>query len=93
MSVSFVIADSMIFRQFNDTESSAIESVSILHNHVTVCYKSNTEKQYIFRASELFTDVIRDAIVNYNPEEISIGSLIAKARKSGDLEIIEIWDF
>lgn len=90
MSISFDIAESMLFRQFSDTESSAIESVSVLHQNVTVCYKSNTQKQYIFRASDMFGAVIRDAIRHYNSDEISIGSLIAKARKSGDLEIIEI---
>lgn len=90
MSVSFDITESMLFRQFSDTESSAIESVSVLHQNVTVCYKSNTEKQYIFRASDMFAPVIRDAIRHFNPEEISIGSLIAKARKNGDLQIIEM---
>jgi hypothetical protein len=90
MSVSFDITESMLFRQFDDTESSAIDSVSVLHQNVTVAYKSNPSKQYIFRASEMFGAVIRDAIRHYNSEEISIGSLIAKARKSGDLEIIEI---
>jgi len=61
MSVSFDITESMLFRQFDDTESSAIDSVSVLHQNVTVAYKSNPSKQYIFRASEMFGAVIRDA--------------------------------
>ncbi len=80
----------MLYRQFSVEESSAIYCISVLHNNVTVAYHSNTEKQYIFRASDIFAPVIRDAIRHFNPAEISIGKLIAKARKVGDLEIINI---
>ena len=83
----------MLYREFSDIESTAIHCISVLHNNVTIAFKNNTEKQYIFRASEDFAPVIRDAIRHFNAEEISIGKLIAKARKVGDLEIINIWHF
>ena len=92
MSLSFDIADSMLFREFSVDESSAIACISVLHNNVTIAYQSNTEKQYIFKASDMFGAAIRDAIRYFNPDEISIGKLIAKARKSGDLEVINIWN-
>lgn len=90
MSVSFTITESMLYREFSDTESSAIHAISVLFNNVTIAFKSNTEKQYIFGASDRFAAHIRAILTNYNPDEISIGSVIAKARKSGDLTILEI---
>ena len=98
MSISFDITESMLFREFADTESSAISCISVLHNHVTIAYRSNTEKQYIFRASDTFASHLKNVLRWFNngdidptnPDDISIGKLIAKARKSGDLEIINI---
>ena len=90
MSISFDITESMLFREFSMEESKAIASISVLHNSVTIAWKSNPEKQYIFRASDDFAPFIRDAVRYYNPDEYSIGSVIARARKSKDLEIINI---
>jgi hypothetical protein len=90
MSISFDITESMLFREFSVEESMAISCVSVLHNNVTIAWKSNPEKQYIFRASDTFAPTIRAIIRDFNPTEHSIGSIIAKARKSGDLEIINI---
>jgi len=78
----------MIFREFSDSESSAIHCLSVLHNNVTIGFKSDISKQYIFRGSVKFIAHIRALLTNWNSDEISIGSVIAKARKSGDLEII-----
>lgn len=89
MSVSFDITESMLYREFSVDESSAIHCVSVLGNHITIAFQSNTEKQYIFEATDRFTAHIRAILTNYNPDEISMGSVIAKARKSGDLEIIK----
>ncbi len=88
MSVSFDITESMLFREFSDSESSAIHCISVLGNHVTIAWKSKPEQQYIFEASVRFTAHIRALLTNWNPDEISIGSVIAKARKSEDLIII-----
>jgi peroxiredoxin len=90
MSVSFAITESMLYREFSDAESSAIHCISVLHNHVTIAFKSNTDKQYIFEASDRFGAHIRAILTNFNSDEHSIGSIIAKARKSQDLIIIEI---
>lgn len=89
MSVSFDITESMLYREFSDTESSAIHCVSILHNHVTIAWKTNPEKQYIFKASDTYAPLIREIIRNWNPTEYSIGKEIADARKFGNLTIIE----
>ena len=90
MSISFDITESMLFREFTKEESSAIACISVLHNNVTIAYHSNTQKQYIFRARDTFAPLIRDAIRYFNPDKHSMGSIIAEARKSGDLEIINI---
>lgn len=89
MSVSFDITESMLFREFDDNESSSIHCISVLHNNVTIAWKSNPEKQYIFRAKGDFAPFIRGVVRYFNPGEVSIGKLIAKARKSGDLEILD----
>ena len=80
----------MLFREFSVDESTAIACISVLGNNVTIAYQSNTEKQYIFRGSDRFIAHIRAVITDYNSTEHSMGSIIAKARKSGDLEIINI---
>jgi predicted Zn-dependent protease with MMP-like domain len=90
MSASFVITPSMLYREFSDTESSAIASLAVLFNGVNITYRSNTEKQYIFKGSDRFVAHIRAILTNWNPDEISIGSVIAKARKSGDLKNTEL---
>jgi hypothetical protein len=90
MSVSFDITESMLFREFSVDESSAIHCISVLHNNVTIAFQSNTEKQYLFAASDRFIAHIRAVLTNFNPDEHSMGSIIAKARKSGDLSILEI---
>ena len=90
MSVSFDITNSMLFREFSVDESSAIYCISVLGNHVTIAYQSNTEKQYIFEGSVRFIAHIRAVLTNFNRDEHSLGSIIAKARKSGDLENIII---
>lgn len=92
MSISFDITESMLFREFSVDESSAIHCISVLGNHVTIAYQSNTQKQYIFEGSVRFIPHIRAVLTNFNPDEHSMGSIIAKARKSGDLEIINIWN-
>lgn len=92
MSVSFDITNSMLFREFSVDESSAIYCISVLGNNVTIAFQSNTEKQYIFAASDRFIAHIRAVVTDFNPTEHSLGSIIAKARKSGDLEIINIWN-
>jgi len=81
----------MMYREFSDTESSAIASLAVLFNGVNITYRSNTEKQYIYKGSDRFVAHIRALLTNWNSDEISIGSVIAKARKSGDLKNTELW--
>jgi len=86
---SFTIAESMLYREFSIDESTAIYCISVLHNHVTIAFQSNIEKQYIYEGSIRFIAHLRAILTNWNPDEISIGSVISKARKIGDLEIIK----
>jgi hypothetical protein len=90
MSISFDITESMLFREFSVDESSAIACISVLHNNVTIAWHSKPEMQYIFRGSVSFIAHIRAVLTNFNPDEHSMGKIIDKARKSGDLEIINI---
>lgn len=92
MSLSFDITETMLFREFTKKESSAIFCISVLHNNATIAWHSNTQKQYIFAASDRFIAHIRAVLTNFNPDEHSMGKIIDKARKSGDLEIINIWN-
>jgi hypothetical protein len=86
---SFTIAESMLYRQFTLEESEAIHCISVLYNNVTIAFQSNPEKQYIYRGSIRFIPHLRAILTNWNPDEISLGSVISKARKVGDLEIIK----
>jgi len=90
MSVSFDITEFMLYREYSDTESSAIHCISIFHNHVTIAWKTNPEKQYIFKASDTYAPLIREIVRDWNPTVYSIGSEIAEARKSKQLVNIEI---
>ena len=87
---SFTIAESMLYREFSVDESKAIHCISILHNHVTIAWKTNPEKQYIFKASDTYAPLIREIVRDWNTAEYSIGSEIAEARKSKQLVNIEI---
>jgi hypothetical protein len=89
MSLSFDITESMLFREFSDEESRAIHCISILHNNVTIAFKSNKNKQYIFKSADFYSPVIRRFVRNYNKNKDSIGTFISDARKSGFLEIIK----
>jgi len=93
MSVSFDITETMLFREFTKEESSAIFCISVLHNNVTVAWHSNPNQQYIFQGSVRFIPHIRAILTNFNPDEHSMGSIIAKARKVGDLQQLEFSDF
>ena len=86
---SFTIAESMLYREFTLEESEAIHCISVLYNNVTIAFQSNPEKQYIYTGSIRFIAHLRAILTNFIPDEMSIGSVISKARKVGDLEIIK----
>jgi hypothetical protein len=82
-----------IYRSFTVDESSAIAHIEIDTNLVEIIFQSNTEQAYAFDGSDAFVEQLTDVISYTDLKGISLGSMIAKARKSGDLQqltVIEI---
>lgn len=81
---------SPVFRTFTREESSAIHNLHIEHEgYVEVIFQSNTEKAYGFDSNpEFCADLVK--IISYTDcAGISLGRLIAQARKNGNLVAIE----
>ena len=89
MSVSFVISNRPIYRTFTVAESSAIYNVEVDKNFVEIIFQGNTEKAYLFLGSDRFVAHLSEVIKSPDLLGLSLGSLIAKARKNGDLQYIE----
>jgi hypothetical protein len=89
MSVSFAISTKPIYRTFTVDESSAIYNVEIDENLVEIIFHSNTERAYVFRGSDRLIPYLTSVLKSPDLLGQSLGSLIAKWRKSGDLEYIE----
>lgn len=89
MTTSFVISKAPIFRTFSIEESSAIYNIEIDENFVEIIFHSNTEKAYVFDATSRFAVHLAEIIKSPDLLGFSLGSVIAKARKVGDLQIIE----
>ena len=86
MTVSFVINKAPIFRTFTVDESSAIYNIEIDSNLVEIIFHSNTEKAYAFEATDAFAAHLSSIIQSPDLGGFSLGSVIAKARKNGDLQ-------
>ena len=86
---SFVISKAPIFRTFSIDESSAIHNIEIDSNFVEIIFQSNTERAYVFKGSSRFIAHLSEVIQSPDLLGLSLGSVIAKARKNGDLEQIE----
>jgi hypothetical protein len=86
---SFVITKAPIYRTFTIDESSAIYNIEIDENFVEIIFQSNTEKAYIFKGSDRLIPYLSEVIKSPDLLGQSLGSLIAKWRKSGDLEQIQ----
>ena len=87
---SFAITTAPIYRVFSVDESSAIHNIEIDGNFVEIVFQSNTEKAYLFQGSVAFIPHISAIIQSPDLGGYSLGSVIAKARKNGDLQQIEI---
>lgn len=86
---SFVISKAPIFRTFSIEESSAIYNIEIDENLVEIIFHSNTEKAYAFDATSRFAAHLTEIIKSPDLLGFSLGSVIAKARKVGDLNQLE----
>lgn len=72
---------SKLIRTFDNTESTAISSVSIENNEVVVAFQSNPKLGYKFTTLTL-TD---SDIVNLNSSKVSIGSTYHRWKSNGHL--------
>jgi hypothetical protein len=88
MSVSFTITTAPIYRTFTVDESSAIHNIEIDGDYVEIIFQTNTERAYVFRGSSRFIAHLSAVIQSPDLLGLSLGSVIAKARKVGDLEYI-----
>lgn len=87
---SFVINAAPIYRSFSVDQSSAIANVEIDGNYVELIFQSNTERAYVFKGSDRFIAHLSAVIQSPDLLGLSLGSVIAKARKNGDLQQIEL---
>ncbi len=86
---SFTITTAPIYRVFSVDESSAIHRIEIDENLVEIVFHSNTEKAYCFKASVRLIPFMTEVIKSPDLLGYSLGSLIARWRKMGELEQIE----
>ena len=89
MSVSFEITNAPIFRTFSIDDSSAIRSIEIDKDQVEIVFQSNHEKAYLFKATSRYVVYLTEILKSPDLLGFSLGSVIAKGRKVGDLQIIE----
>ena len=85
---SFTITTAPIYRVFSVDESSAIHRIEIDENLVEIVFHSNTERAYSLEGSSRFIAHLSEVIKSPDLLGFSLGSVIAKARKNGDLMII-----
>jgi hypothetical protein len=86
---SFTITAAPIYRVFSVDESKAIHQIEIDGKFVEIIFQSNTEKAYLYAGTDR---MIAHLIAMLRSPDLlgnSLGATIAKARKNGDLEIIE----
>ena len=88
---SFTINAAPIYRTFTVEESSAIHNIEIDENCVEIIFHSNTEKAYAFDATSRFAAHLTEIIKSPDLLGFSLGSVIPKARKNGDLQQIELY--
>ncbi len=89
MSVSFEITTAPIYRTFTVDESSAIHNIEIDQDLVEIIFQSNHEKAYLFKATSRYVVYLTEIIKSPDLLGFSLGSVIAKGRKVGDLQYIE----
>lgn len=78
-----------IYRSFTVEQSSAIANVEIDGNFVEIIFQSNTERAYVFKGSDRMIAHLSAVIQSPDLLGFSLGSTIARARKTGDLSYIE----
>ena len=69
---------------FTKTQSSAISMIEIEGERVDIAFQSAPGKVYTFISTPEFTEAL-ELIINGNVEDVSLGSIVAKARKNNEL--------
>lgn len=80
---------SPVYRSFTKEQSSAIANIEVDYLAVEIIFQSNQDRAYGFNATSDFADYLIEVLESPDLKGISLGRLIAEARKSGDLEPIE----
>ena len=92
-SAARIAANGAVYRTFDISESSAIHNLHIeREGYVEVIFQSNHNRAYGFSASVTFCEDLIDIISYIDLRGESLGRVIAIARKSGDMEAIEVQD-
>lgn len=78
----------VLFRSFTTEESSAIASIQVEDGQAMIAFQSNPDQVYTYDASDNFVEEL-EAILNQNPIQ-GLGSFVAAARKTGDLQEVMI---
>jgi hypothetical protein len=73
-------------RTFTAEESSAIASIQVEDNQAMIAFQSNPDRVYTFNASDNVIEEL-ESVLNQNPIQ-GLGSLVASARKTGDLTLV-----
>jgi hypothetical protein len=76
------------FRSFTTEQSSAIANVEIDGTAVEIVFQSNTNRAYGFDATPAFSAHLLEVISSPDLLGLSLGRLIADARRNGDLTAI-----
>jgi phage-related protein len=73
-----------IDQTFTTEQSSAIASVRVEGNQVTLAFQSNPDAQYTYIATDSFIQELESVVCAEVVE--GLGSLVAAGRRSGDLQ-------
>lgn len=75
-----------VVREFTAQESSAIARIRVENDQVTVSYQSNPANEYTYTADAEFLPSLLTVIDAPDLGGISLGGMVADARRVGDLQ-------
>jgi hypothetical protein len=85
----FIMTTATVIDQtFTAEQSSAIASVRVEGNQVTLAFQSNPQTQYTYSATDSFIEEL-ESVVGAEVVE-GLGSLVAAGRRSGDLQEVTV---
>jgi hypothetical protein len=75
----------MTISVFTKTQSSAISMIEIEGDRVDIAFQSSPSKVYTFISTPEFIESLQ-LVINGNIEEVSLGSVVHKAKMNNDLK-------